>query len=252
MKLLLAGALLPALLLMRWIYNKDAIEKEPGKLLIKLALGGALACIPAAILEGIFEGFLDNAMDADTLGYTFVLTFLIVALSEEGCKFFFLRKFSWDDPNFNFTFDGIVYGMFTGLGFAALENVMYVLEYGVGVIISRGLLSIPAHGIFGIFMGLYYARSKYADLYNNGVGHRRNMWAALLVPSVLHGFFDFCLMSGSDLLAAAFFLFVIVLDVVSVKLVQKQARRDMPMPGTEDPYISSELWAADNREEAHE
>lgn len=229
MKVLLAGALMPALLLMRWIYRMDTVEKEPGKLLVKLALAGAFSCLPAALLEGFMEPVLETVASPDSLSYVFLLAFGVVAMAEEGCKFLLLRKVSWHDPNFNYRFDGIVYGMFVGLGFAALENVQYVMEYGPSVIVSRGLLSVPAHGIFGIYMGLYYANSRYADLYHNGTGHRRNMWAAFLVPVVLHGFFDFCLLSESTLLALLFFIFVIVLDIVTVKLVRRQSRNDRPI-----------------------
>ena len=229
MRILLAGALLPALLLMRWIYNMDTVEKEPTKLLVKLALAGALACLPAAILEGFLEPFVEEFAPADSFSYVFLLAFGVVAVAEEGCKFILLRKVSWHDPNFNYRFDGIVYGMFVGLGFAALENIQYVLEYGPSVIITRGLLSVPAHGIFGIYMGLYYANSRYADLYHNGTGHRRNMWAAFLIPVVLHGFFDFCLLSESGLLVIAFLVFVVVLDIVTIKLVRRQSVEDRPL-----------------------
>ncbi|MDD6157905.1 MAG: PrsW family glutamic-type intramembrane protease [Oscillospiraceae bacterium] len=228
MKYLLAGALLPALLLMLWIYRMDTVEKEPTGLLVKLALGGAFACLPAALLESFLMPRLAAAMDPETLPFTFALTFGVVAFAEEGCKFLMLRAVSWNDPNFNYRFDGIVYGVFVALGFAALENVQYVLEYGPSVIVSRGLLSIPAHGIFGIYMGLFYANARYADIYRNGAGHRWNMCAALLVPVLLHGFFDFCLMSGSVLLGFIFFGFVVAMDAVSIKLVRRQSREDRP------------------------
>ena len=154
--------------------------------------------------------------------------FLAVALVEEACKRWVVMKFAWNHPAFDYRFDAVVYCVFVALGFAALENVQYVLEYGPSVIVSRGLLSIPAHGIFGIYMGLFYANARYADIYRNGAGHRWNMCAALLVPVLLHGFFDFCLMSGSVLLGFIFFGFVVAMDAVSIKLVRRQSREDRP------------------------
>lgn len=226
MKWLLVLALLPALLLMRWVYRLDTIEQEPKGLLLKLAVRGAVACLPAALLEGVLSRALTGMVSADSMLYSFLETFLIIGVAEEGCKYFMLRKATWNDPNFNYRFDGIVYAVFVSLGFAALENVIYVVEYGPGVILSRGLFSIPGHCTFGVFMGLFYANSKQADLYNNGVGHRRNQWLAFWVPVLLHGFYDYCLMSGSELLSGIFIFFVILTDIFSIRLVRRQSRAD--------------------------
>lgn len=226
MRILLASALLPALLLMRWVYRQDTVEKEPKDLLWKLALRGALMCIPAAVLEGTLIPFMSRFAPEGSLFNSFLQTFLVVAVAEEGCKYFMLRRATWDDPNFNYRFDGIVYAVFVSLGFAALENVVYVLQYGPGVILSRGILSIPGHCTFGIFMGLFYANSKQADLYNSGLGHRRNQWLAFFVPVLLHGYYDFCLMSGNTFLAGSFWLFVVVMDVVAIRVVRWQAQND--------------------------
>lgn len=229
MTIMLVSALLPALLLMRWIYRRDTAEKEPKELLIKLVLRGALCCIPAALLESIFEKVADNFGPAGSPSNTFVLTFGVIALAEEGCKYLTLRRFTWNNPNFNYRFDGIVYAVFVSLGFAALENVLYVAQYGGSVILARALLSIPGHCTFGIFMGLFYSNSKHADLYNNGVGHRRNQWLALLVPVALHGFYDYCCMRESLLASGIFLLFVIALDIFAVALVKRQSKQDRPL-----------------------
>ena len=226
MKWLLASALLPAVLLMRLIYRSDTVEREPWGLLWRLALRGALSCLPAALLEGILGGYLNSLVPPGTMLNSFLETFLVIAMAEEGCKYLMLRKTTWNDPNFNYRFDGIVYGVFVSLGFAALENVIYVFEYGPGVILSRGLFSIPGHCTFGIFMGLFYANSKQADIYNSGLGHRRNQWLAFWVPVLLHGFYDFCLMSGSTLLTIAFWGFVVVTDVLAIRVVRWQSRND--------------------------
>lgn len=226
MKILLASALLPALLLMRWVYRQDTVEQEPKDLLWKLALRGALSCLPAALLEGMLIPVMSRFAPEGSLLNSFLQTFLVVGVAEEGCKYFMLRRATWDNPNFNYRFDGIVYAVFVSLGFAALENVVYVLQYGPAVILSRGIFSIPGHCTFGIFMGLFYANSKQADLYNSGLGHRRNQWLAFFVPVLLHGYYDFCLMSGNTFLAGTFWLFVVVMDVVAIRVVHWQAQND--------------------------
>ena len=82
-----------------------------------------------------------------------ILTAIFVGLIEEGSKFFFLYRFTWKDKAFNYRFDGIVYAVFVSLGFAALENVFYVFNYGTGVALQRALLTIPGHMSFAVYMG---------------------------------------------------------------------------------------------------
>ena len=231
-RILLALAVLPAILLMAYIYRKDSIEKEPLGLLILMAVSGAVSCVPASWLERIGTGFL-SVLQArhpfSSLSYAAIEAFLIVALAEEGCKLFFLKKLTWNSREFNYRFDGIVFSVFVGLGFAALENILYVFNYGPGVIASRGLLAIPGHMTFAIFMGIFYSQAKINSLYGYERGRRKNMRLSLLVPMLLHGFYDFCLMSGLRLLSLAFFLFVALLDFAALKAINFGSKNDQAL-----------------------
>jgi len=148
MRLLILAAVLPALLLIVYVYRKDGIEKEPTGLLVRLFLAGCLCCIPASVLESIFLGiaegfFMDTAL-------AFIEAFLVVAVAEEGCKLIALRLISWKNPAFNYTFDGIVYAVCVSLGFAALENVMYLSSYGLNLAVPRAALRAGACGVRGL------------------------------------------------------------------------------------------------------
>ena len=140
-----AAALLPAIYLMRYIYRKDTVEKEPPMLLMSLLIYGVIAALISIILENIGTKVLDSLMDQSTMGYTLVLAFAVVAVVEEGAKFAMLKRRTWNDMNFNYRFDGIVYAVFVSLGFAAFENIGYVLGYGLSVAPARALLAIPGH-----------------------------------------------------------------------------------------------------------
>lgn len=231
MRFWLAAALLPAGVLMFIIYRMDTAEKESRGLLTRLFLCGAVACIPAMILENIGMPLVEQEFGTEGLRSVAWQAFAVVGVSEELCKFFFLRRLTWRCPEFNYRFDGIVYAVFVTLGFAALENVMYLFGYGPDVLVARGLLSIPGHATFGVFMGFYYTQGKLADVYGEVGRRRKYLWLALLMPAVLHGFFDFCLMSEDSTLSMVFFLFVIVLDVICVKLVRRESQRDRSMMG---------------------
>lgn len=226
-RILLALAVLPAILLMAYIYRKDSIEKEPLGLLILMAVSGAVSCVPASWLERIGTGMLSGfRMQLSSLSYAAMEAFLIVALAEEGCKLFFLKKLTWNSKEFNYRFDGIVFSVFVGLGFAAFENILYVFNYGPGVLASRGLLAIPGHMTFAIFMGIFYSQAKINSHYGYEQGRRKNMRLALLVPMLLHGFYDFCLMSGLRFLSLAFFLFVALLDCAALKAIKFGSEND--------------------------
>lgn len=118
-----AAALLPAIYLMRYIYRKDTVEKEPPMLLMSLLIYGVIAALISIILENIGTKVLNSLMDQSTVGYTLVLAFAVVAVVEEGAKFAMLKRRTWNDMNFNYRFDGIVYAVFVSLGFAAFENI---------------------------------------------------------------------------------------------------------------------------------
>ena len=226
MEIILAAALLPAIILMIYVYKQDQIDKEPFGLLLALFGSGMLSCIPASVLEDVFSGILNSVQVQNRTTYYTILCFGIVAIAEEGSKYFFLKRKTWHSPDFNYTFDGIVYAVFVGLGFAGLENILYVMNYGFGVVISRGLLAIPGHCTFAVFMGLFYSRAKFFESNGNRGKARRFKLLALLVPVVLHGFYDFCLMMSDDRLTYVFLGFVVIVDIAAFLTVKKQSKDD--------------------------
>lgn len=140
---LFALAILPSLFIADYIYKNDRADSEPKPLLRSLFLLGAVSCLPASLIEGLLDPIAADIFGVNSLGYILVDYFLVVAVAEEGCKYFFLRLRTWKNPNFDYRFDGIVYAVMVGLGFATLENIMYVFTYGFGNGVVRALLSVP-------------------------------------------------------------------------------------------------------------
>lgn len=227
--LYLLAALLPALFLMRYIYRKDTVEKEPPGLLVGLVFLGVAAALVAIVLETLGQGALNVFLSPDDPAYSIVFAFLIVAVVEEGAKFLFLRWRTWKDPNFNYRFDGIVYAVFLSLGFAAFENISYVMGYGLTAALYRALLAIPAHMGFAVFMGLFYSRAKLCS--DEGVPARKrlNLWAAYLIAVLLHGFYDACALMGTVLSTLLFAAFVIAMYIIVIRLVKKESKSDEPV-----------------------
>lgn len=222
----LLAAVLPAAILLRYIYRQDTVEKEPLSLLMQLLFCGILAAFAAVILEIIGENILNSYVTGDSPYYTILFAFLVVAAAEEGAKLFFLKKRSWADPNFNYLFDGIVYAVFVSLGFAAFENIIYVFEYGLSVAGPRALLAVPGHMAFAVYMGIFYGRAKLYENEGNFPGKKRSLIAGYLIAVFLHGFYDACAMAGTDMASLCFLIFVIVMYVITWRQIKKSSLGD--------------------------
>lgn len=190
--ILLAAAFLPAILLWFYIWKKDT-QKEPTSLLVKAVLLGVAIIIPVAILESGIEAMIFGVEGKPTslLGTT-TMAFVVAALPEETFKLLALWMVLRKNPYFDEHFDGIVYAVCVGLGFASLENIMYVFseEDWFSTAIVRALLAVPGHYAFAILMGYYYSVYHFVD-------HSPKVAACvLLVPVLAHGTYDALAMSG--------------------------------------------------------
>ena len=183
--LLFAAAVLPALLLVWFFHARDTFPEPPRVLWATFGLG-CLSVIPAVALGMTIEPVLQTR---DALSVAAFQAFVIAALCEEASKLSVLVGYSFRRSEFDEPMDGIVYGAAASLGFAGLENVLYVLDGGFGIAILRGLLSVPGHATYGAVMGYYVGRARF---------DREKRWRlvglGLLSAVLLHGFYDFPLM----------------------------------------------------------
>ncbi len=229
MSIIIIAGMLPAFILLYFIYKQDKIEKEPMGLIIKLFILGGLMTIPAGIAESFFIPIAMNLL-AGGSGLLFLLVenFLIVGLAEEGFKRLVMRGLTWNHPAFNYRFDGVVYGVAVSLGFAAFENVMYVMGYGLGIAPIRAVTAIPLHCIVGVFMGHYYGMSRFYAVRGKEIQSRRNQKLSLWVPVLIHGLYDFAAVAGSPAMEAGFLAFIVILDIIAISAVRRFARNDQP------------------------
>ena len=230
MIILLAAAVLPAAFLLYRVYKMDTIEKEPWSILRKLLLWGALSGIPAALVESLLTGVVQNLLQEGTLLYNFVFGFIVAALVEESFKFFFLYKFTFKNPAFNYRFDGVVYAVFVSMGFAILENVLYVFQGGLGVALSRTLLALPLHAACGVYRGIAYGQQKVNSLYKSA-SFGSVARACLPVPILIHGFYDSCAFSAENypIFLLVFVVFVILVFILTLRQLKKASQEDRPV-----------------------
>jgi RsiW-degrading membrane proteinase PrsW (M82 family) len=223
---LTALAIIPGLLMIAYLYHKDRVEKEPGGLLVVIVFCGVLSTIPAIFMEG----FMERVVAPLAIGpYSAGLleAFLVAALCEEIVKYLAMRIPTWNNKAFNYRFDGLVYGVCAAVGFAILENVLYVAQGGIRTAIMRAFLSIPLHSFCGVFMGMFYAYAKKASVIGKKSLSRKCKLLALIVPMVIHGIYDGILMiPQSSLTTIVFYAFVIVIYIISIKTINKMSAED--------------------------
>lgn len=184
--IMLAASLLPAVLLLLYIWKKDT-QKEPTYMLVKAVAWGIGIIIPVAVVEKMVQFMLfgENGSPS-TLFDTTAVAFLVAAIPEEGFKLLALWMVLKKNPFFDEHFDGIVYAVCVGLGFAAVENVSYVFSHEdwASVAISRALLAVPGHYAFAVLMGYYYSVYHF-------VNHSPKVAiCVLLAPVLAHGIYD--------------------------------------------------------------
>ena len=223
------AAVLPARFLLRYIYRHDTVEKEPAGLLMSLLLMGVAAALCSGVLEGLGEAVLYRLVDPGSPLYTVLLAFFVVALVEEGTKFLFLHARTWRNPNFNYRFDGIVYAVFVSLGFAAFENIQYVLHYGLSVALPRAIFAVPGHMSFAVFMGLFYGRAKLYEAWGDRRRCRGSLIRAYGTSVLLHGFYDACAMRGTGMAMVVFLVFVVLMFRSAFKHVKQESFTDEPV-----------------------
>ncbi len=226
--LLIGAAVLPAIILLVYIYKHDRIEKEPRNLLFALVLWGILATFLAVASESVGAFALAYFLPGgeNNPAYPIWMYFVIVALSEEGFKYLILRWRTWNSPHFNYRFDGVVYAVFISLGFALWENIGYVLLYGWGAAIMRAITAVPGHACFGVFMGAYYGLAKRSA--NQGEYHESRFWRvfAILIPTVIHGLYDYIAATEEAAFSGPFVIFVLVVFAMALLLVKRISAKD--------------------------
>lgn len=215
MSYMLIIALSPVLALALYIYQKDRYDREPPSLLIKLFIYGCIIVIPVYFVEKFLSAF-------NIFNSPLYQAFIVAGFTEELFKYIAVRRGAFNSIHYNEKLDGIIYCVFVSLGFAAVENVIYVLfrsNNPLYVGISRGIFAIPAHMLFGVTMGYYLSMAKFAKT-------RESFFSlqALLMPLILHGIYDYILMSGAYGFFGIFIVFVIILWRINLVRLNRYVR----------------------------
>ncbi len=212
-------ALAPVLVVALYIYIRDKYEREPIALLALALVGGCLITLPVSFVEGWLSVPARLMQDYAAAGWT---AFVVAAFTEEVFKFLALMLLFWSNRNFNEKFDGIVYAVFVSLGFAAVENILYVLDGGTRVGILRAFTAVPAHALFGIVMGYQVGLARFYPKEK-----MQKLFLALALPILLHGIYDFILMTEHPYLLLVFIPFLVFLWIFGFRRMRELSDRSI-------------------------
>ncbi|MCK4806997.1 MAG: PrsW family intramembrane metalloprotease [Candidatus Aegiribacteria sp.] len=182
-------AIVPALIIVIYFYRKDRAKPEPKGIIIRIFLLGLLSTVPAIFIEmGVNQ--LGNFLNPYRALYPVFKAFIVAGLVEESLKLFIVKKYAFRRKCFDEVMDGIVYTVVAGMGFACLENVLYVLGRGITVGILRAFTSIPMHASVSVIMGYWIGMAKFST--NRG-SRRRLILKGFLLAVLFHGLYDLCI-----------------------------------------------------------
>jgi RsiW-degrading membrane proteinase PrsW (M82 family) len=185
---ILAAAIAPGISLLTYVYLKDRYDAEPVHMVVRMFLLGMLVVIPIMVIQrGLLLWFGDSPV---------AFAFLISAGVEESLKWFVLYHIIYNHTEFDEPYDGIVYATAVALGFATLENVLYAFfqPSSFGSLLVRALLPVSGHALFGVTMGYYLGKAKFAS------GPRTRLFLALsiILPLFWHGLYDWIMLTAKS------------------------------------------------------
>ncbi len=222
-------ALIPPVMMVVLIYFLDKKEHEPIQALVSAFCSGMVSVILLVCVQVIFRFvfFWDIPTPESDLPAYLMYHLLIIGILSGGCKLAAFMVTIWKSPNFDYTFDGIVYAVTISMGFAVLDNIGRIyLSPSTGNLMTNALIYVPATAAFSVIMGLFISRAKLASVDNDRNGFIKNFALAFAVPSVLQGIYSALINGGSDIFQFLSFIFVAALDLVVIAVLKNEMEND--------------------------
>ncbi|WP_174613621.1 glutamic-type intramembrane protease PrsW [Virgibacillus ihumii] len=198
---IISAGIAPVFALMSFFYLKDRFS-EPITLVVKTFISGAALVFPIMFIQYALhaENFSDN---------NFIQSFLLIAFSEEFFKWFIFIFVIYNHTEFDTHYDGIIYAVSISLGFATVENVLYLVTNGIEYAFSRALFPVSSHALFGVIMGYYFGKAKVNNNFK-----KWNVVLAFVFPFLLHGSYNFILKTVTSDWLALLIPFMLILWMV--------------------------------------
>ncbi|WP_432355099.1 glutamic-type intramembrane protease PrsW [Sporosarcina sp. A2] len=223
MIILFTVAIAPSLALFSYLYLRKEISSDPSRTLFKAFVYGAVMTFPILFIQHVFE-------EEQVFTNEFLQNTIFTGALEEFFKWLILLVFVYKNYEFDDAYDGILFGASVSLGFATVENILFLFTFGLDTAFIRALLPVSSHALFGVVMGYYFGRSKFAS----GDNKKWFLVSALVFPFLLHATYN-TILEIHDLwlyLMIPFMLFLWWFGLTRVKyahvFAMRQIRKRLP------------------------
>ncbi len=183
----IGAAIAPGIALLSYFYLKDKYQSEPISMVVRSFIYGVLLVFPIMVIQyAIEEEFVPGLV---------MHAFFISALLEEFFKWFIVYYTAYQHVAFDEHYDGIVYAVAVSLGFASMENFLYLWTHGLNHAFLRALLPVSGHALFAVAMGFYLGKSKFTSRRKTRV---KLLLYSIGLPVMIHGIYNTILLYGQD------------------------------------------------------
>ena len=166
---------------------------------------------------------------------------LLVGFNEETAKLLILLLIAYPSRSLQEPFDGILSAAIIALGFATLENLFYFQQYGISVVTTRSLVTMPAHAFMSVPMGYFTARSRifcYQTQRKNLAMHyyvpMLYLLLGWLISSILHGLYDFWLSIDLDKIA---YTQIVLMGIFAIGLGVRTWQESLYFPHSHPSFL---------------
>jgi RsiW-degrading membrane proteinase PrsW (M82 family) len=219
-------AVIPSVLLVCYFYRQDSIKPEPKGLIIKIFLLGIVSVVPVIFLESLVS-FFNLLFVSSPVMFNLVRAFVVAGLCEEFIKLCVVKKFAYNNVHFDEVMDGVVYAVVASLGFACMENILYVMGSDIQTAVLRAVTAVPAHAFDSGIMGYYIGKAKFAESKKQ---ERIFFCKGLAIAVFLHGLYDFCLFISPEW-GCGFALLIFPIIVVSFFILRGKIKMALKEDG---------------------
>jgi len=243
------SGVIPALVAM-WIVDRlDAKRPEPPRTRRLVVFFGMLSVIPALVLEVVLSSLVGEQLEPQlTYQGSSFQAFVVAAAVEEACKILVVYWVVWRRPEFDERMDGIVYASRAGLGFALVENVMYLLQQQslqgqIVVWVERALLAVPGHAMWTGMIGAMAARRRFDG---RGLG----LIGGYLLAVAFHGAYDLSVfvqqplhLEGRDAIGHVLLVAPVALTVLAFFVLRSMARTALRLDDAAAAHHAARMMA---------
>ncbi len=231
--LAIAVAIFPILVVMSYVIHQDRIRPEPKGLVIKIFFIGFLFTLPTVILQLLTTRLIPELANQPLINIAYQ-SFFVAAIFEEFFKLLVVKRFIYDDSHFDEILDGIVYAIVASMGFACLENILYVIQGGMPAALLRAFTAVPLHALATGLMGYYVGMAKFAS-----TRFQEQLWflRGYALAVLIHGVYNFLLQANSILWnrSAAFVFPLLLLAFFLLRHKIRNAQQEDKRTGRTEP-----------------